>query len=73
MVIISSWRHLKNRKYSEKFSLNFPHLPKDGASTKNSLVLNASQQCHHQGGLAHHKRGDEKPTLHPDTLHPVTN
>lgn len=39
-VIILRRRNLKNNGYRGRLSLNFPHLPKDRAFKRNSIIIN---------------------------------
>ena len=41
MLIILSYKHLKNSKFREKLSLNSPYLPKDRSFRKNSFVIDS--------------------------------
>lgn len=37
ILIILSYRHLKNNKYKERLPLNYAYVPKDSSSKKNPI------------------------------------
>ena len=54
-VNILSCRHLKNSKCRERLSLNFPCLPKDRSSKRNSIIINPLPSSFtNQGRWTHH-------------------
>lgn len=72
--IILSCGHLKTSRWTEGFSMNLPHLPKDTSPQRNSTVVNALSRTvinHKDGLLSQERRFDPRPwQILPQTVMP---